>query len=116
MIVGYDIACYSNGSGPCVAPTAGYLRVDTFDAQRQQDAMKDLLRKQLLLHPSYPRVTSIIVDFVWEDDRRVQVRAGLIDRTIPERAPYPHQEREMAAFLSNVWVGEEPPPRPGTIS
>ncbi len=111
MIVGYDLACYSNGSGPCVAPTRGYLRVDAFDEVAQAKAMKDLLREQLHAHPSHPRVTSIIVGFVWGEDERLELRAGLIDRTTPDRAPYSYQEKEMAEFLSNVWVGSDEPRR-----
>ena len=110
MIIGYDVACYSYGSGPCVTPTQGYIRSDRFEEEDRIDAMREILRQRLAAHPISPRVTSIIVTFHWGDGEQLRLRAGLLDRNVPERAPYTYQADGMAAFLANVWVGEDEPP------
>lgn len=110
MIVGYDLACYSYGTGPCIAPTKGYVRVDDFDPSTRERVMRDLLREQLLLNPVHPRTTSIIATFHWGEAESVRIRAGLLDRNLPERAPYPYQTEAMAEFIANTWVGDDEPP------
>ena len=108
MIVGYDIACYSYGSGPCVSPTKGYLKTEAFEPADREAAMRELMREQLARHPIFPRATSIIVTFLWNDER-LQLRAGLYDRNMPKKAPYSYQAEAMAEFVANVWVGESEP-------
>jgi len=113
MIVGYDIACYSYGSGPCVPPTKGFARTAAFGEEDRIRIMQDLLREELSRNARYPRTTSVIAILHWTEDgedRRMELRAGLLDRNLPARAPYPHQDEAMAEFLANVWVGETEPP------
>jgi len=113
MIVGYDIACYSYGSGPCVAPSKGFVKTTAFEETDRIRIMQDLLREELFRNSRYPRTTSVIATFQWTEDgedRRLQLRAGLLDRNSPERAPYPYQAEAMAEFSANVWVGETEPP------
>jgi hypothetical protein len=74
--------------------------------------MQGLLREEMLRNGSHPRTTSVIATLYWTEDgedRRMELRAGLLDRNRPERAPYPHQTEAMAEFLANVWVGETEP-------
>lgn len=114
MIVGYDVASYSYGTGPCIAPSEGYLKVDRFETVDREAAMRDILRRQLAQNPTWPRVTSVIVTFHWGEGERIQLRAGLLDRNRPERAPQQHQPQAMADFIANTWVGEDEP-RVGVI-
>lgn len=112
MIVGYDLASYSYGSGPCVPQTMGYVRTETFGEDDRIRIMQDLYRRALCSNPSHPRATSVIATFHWEeggDQRRLELRAGLLDRNRPDRAPYPYQTEAMTEFLENVWVGEHAP-------
>ena len=112
MIVGYDLACYSYGGGPCVAPTMGYVRTEAFGEEDRVRIMKEIYRRALAGNPSYPRVTSVIATFHWtkgDEERRMEMRAGLLDRNRPAMAPYPYQAEAMAEFMDNVWVGDREP-------
>jgi hypothetical protein len=112
MIVGYDIACYSYGSGPCVPPSQGFARTTDLEAEDRDRIMRELLRAELARNPIHPRTTSVIATLHWTEkgeDRSMQLRAGLLDRNLPERAPYPYQTEAMAEFVANVWVGENEP-------
>jgi len=109
MIIGYDVASYSYGTGPCRTGGTGFLKVPRFEDADRSEVMLEILRREMAQTGSFERVTSIIATLYWGDDQTMQLRAGLLDRNTPSRAPFPYQAEAMSELRENVWVGEDEP-------
>lgn len=111
MVVGYTVSAYSYGTGPC-RTGSGFLIVPRLEDECDRaDVMIEILRREMAASGRTSRITSVMATLFWGEGRSIALYAGLFDRNLPSRAPWPHQVEEMDEFRRNVWVGDEEPTR-----